>query len=436
MQMIKIGFNLLLFVVLLIIFLGYCWSIKIERDYNAKMEKFTNIFDAPGNPAEIDEKSPGLSTPEAESLQAYLNNKKINENNKNNEKTCINNYEFNSGNIPSVASLDNSKWKNNNIRIKSYPENEMLERYIPDSNISNLFMGGNEELISIKNNDIYDSSKSPLNADGDKIIAYNDDLIFTNTGKNPWEHHPVQTSIPIDTKVKFKNAYYYEFDNVTYLRNLKIALIVPCELLADAVLTSNWSNDIDPASTANDKITREATIGYTNCLQYIDNKINNSKSMILPSDIKLQVRAKIQIVHDIFKSFKVHKTSNSMYLINMELILYRQSKYNGKHIDITCTVKKNNSKWIIHIVAVRILGVVSEENIGLFPVIPIDPLSVAQLPINADVSTIKSIVDSPAKKAYIQSIIDKHDSQYHMIAATDKKLVNLLAGVKKYNEIQ
>jgi hypothetical protein len=434
--MIKIGFNLLLFVVLLIIFIGYCWSIKIERDYNAKMEKFTNIFDAPDEPADINENSPGLSTPEAESLKSYLYNRNKENNIKNNQKSCINNYELDPSNIPSVASLNNNKWKNNNSKIHSYPGSEMLETYIPDSNISNLLMGGNEELVSISNNDIYNPNKSPLNASGDKIIAYNDDLLYINTGKNPWEHHPVQTSIPNDTKVKFKNAYYYEFDNITYLQNLKIALIVPCELLADAVLTSNWSSNIDPSSTINDKITYEATNGYTNCLQYIDNKINKSKSMILPSDIKLQARSKIQIVHDIFKSYKVHKTSNSMYLINIELILYRQAKYNGKHIDITCTAKKNDSKWIIHIVAVRILGVVSEENIGLFPVIPIDPLSVSQLPINADISTVKSIVDSPEKKAYIQSLIDKHDSQYHMIAATDKKIAKLLEGVKKYNEVQ
>lgn len=436
--MIKIGFNLLLFVVLLIIFLGYCWSIKIERDYNAKMEKFTNIFDAPGEPAEIDEKSPGLSTPEAALLKSYLINREKDIENKNNSKTCINNYELDSGNVPSVASLDNSKWKNNNTGIKSFPysESEILELYIPTSNISRLFMGGAEELLSIFNNDIYDSNKSPLDANGDKIIAYNDDLLYTNTGNKPWEHHPVQTSIPNDTKVKFKNAYYYEFDNITYLQNLKIALIVPCKLLADAVLTSNWSNDIDPGSTANNKITREATVGYTKCLQYIDNKINNAKSMILPSDVKLQVRAKIQLVHDIFKLFKVHKTSNSMYLINIELILYRQSKYNGKHIEVTCTAKKNNTKWIIHVVAVRILGVVSEENIGLFPVIPVDPLSVAQLPINDDVSKVKSIVDSPARKAYIQTLIDKHDSQYHMIAATDKKIAKLLEGAAKYNEVQ
>jgi len=436
MQMIKIGFNLLLFVVLIIIFLGYCWSIQIERNYNAKIEKFANIFDAPGSPAEIDEISPGLSTPEAESLQSYLNNKEKEKENKDNSKSCINNYELDPGNIPSIASLDNSTWKTNNTRIKSYPGSDMLEIYIPDSNISHLLMDGNEELLSILNNDIYNSNKSPFDANGDKIIAFNDDLLYTNSGNKPWEHHPVQTSIPNDTKVKFKNAYYYEFDNITYLRNLKIALIVPCQLLADAVLTSNWSSDIYPSSTENDKITKEAIVGYTNCLQYIDNKINNAKSMILPSDIKLQVRTKIQIVHDIFKSFKIHKTSNSMYLINMELILYRQSKYNGKHIEITCTAKKNNNKWIIHIVAVRILGVVSEENIGLFPVVPIDPLSVTQLPINADVSTFKSIIDSPAKKAYIQTLIDEHDNQYHMIAATDKKMAKLLEGVAKYNEVQ
>jgi hypothetical protein len=302
-------------------------------------------------------------------------------------------------------------------------------------------MGNSEQLLTISNNDIYDAKKSPLDPIGDKIIASNDDLEYINNGTKPWEHHDVQRSIPDDPKVKYTNAYYYEFDNKTYLQNLKIALIVPCDLLADAVLTSNWSDEIDPSiennATNAANATNEITDAYNNCMKYIDTQINTNESMVLPSDIQLTVRTKIQLVHDIFKSYKVHKTSKSMYLINMQLILYRQSKYNGKHIDVTCTAKKKDGNiWIIHVVAVRILGIVAEEDIGLYPVVPLNPYSVEQLPIQDDISFIKSILNTPAQQAYINNLVSKHNKAYQMIAATDKKMVNLMAGAAKYSDSQ
>ena len=424
----KIGFNLLLFVVLLILFVGYCWTIVIEKDYNKKIEKFA---------ASIDDLNPGLSTPS----QELKNNPNRNlpfcstsksdyvcdENNENNK----NNNSYDPGTVPSVAQ-NSTEWRHNNLNIEAFPESDLLKLYIPTKHTFKLYMGGSEELLTVGKNDIYDSKKSPLDPNGNKIVAQNDELIYTNSGNKPWEHHDVQRSLPIDPKVKFTNAYYYEFDNVIYLKNIKTALIVPCELLADAVLTSNWSESIDPS--IENKLTNQITDAYNNCLNYINTQINNAESMILPSDIKLTVRSKIQIVHDIFKEYKIHNTGSSMYLINMQLILYRQAKYNGKHVDVTCTAKKKDNMWIIHVVAVRIIGIVAEEDIGLYPIIPSNPYGIDQLYIQDDISVIKSINDTPEQQAYINSIISEHDKKYQMIEATNKKLANLMKGSAKYND--
>jgi len=118
----------------------------------------------------------------------------------------------------------------------------------------------------------------------------------------------------------------------------------------------------------------------------------------------------------------------------MQLILYRQAKYNGKHIDVTCTAKKKDNMWIIHVVAVRILGIVAEEDIGLYPVIPSNPFSIEQLPVQDDLSVVKSIQDTPEQQAYINKLVAEHDKTYQMVAATNKKLVNLMKGAAQYSD--
>jgi len=426
----KIGFNLLLFVVLLILFIGYCWTIVIEKDYNKKIEKFK--VTALDSLASIDDLNPGLGTPTCE----LRNNPNRNMPICSTTNICDNNANANNtyipGNIPSIAQ-NSTEWRHNNLNIKKFPDSEILALYNPLNHIERLFMGGNEMLLTVGKNDIYDSKKSPLDPNGNKIIASNDDLMYANNGNKPWEHHDVQRSIPDDPKVKFKNAYYYEFDNNTYLKNLKIALVVPCELLADAVLTSNWSTQLDPSIQEKTTDISDISNAYNNCLNYITHKINTAESMILPSDVQLTVRTKIQLVHDIFKSYKIHKDSKSMYLINMQLILYRHAKYNGKHIDVTCTAKKKNNTWIVHVVAIRILGIVAEEDIGLYPVLPSNPFSVEQLPVQDDFSSVRSIKDTPAQQAFINQLVTAHEKKYQMIEATDKKIANLMKGSSKYN---
>ena len=260
--------------------------------------------------------------------------------------------------------------------------------------------------------------------------------MYINTGNNPWEHHKVHRSIPDNPVVTFTNAYYYEFGNEEYLHNIKTALVVPCDLLADAVLTSNWDKLIDPSTNtnnSNEKILQEVVDGYNNCLIYIANKINNSTSMILPGEKNIETPSQIQIVHDIFKSYKIHTTSKSMYLIHLELILYRLSKYNGKHVELTCTAKKINTEWIIHVVAIRILGVVPEEDIALYPVIPSDNVNIEQLQVVNDVNKITAIINDPKNTRYLQPLIERQKT-YQMIDATDKKMANLFNNAQDYND--
>ena len=148
MQMIRFGFNLLLFVVLLILFVGYCWAIKIERDYNAKIEKFNNntitrlessqdpfmngsynnsyLYGTntyyntsnqltPNYPLPLDLNSSGLSTPEKALLEAYLLRQKIKDDD---ENVCENNNDNNEKKIKIINKESQSELLI--LNIKSY----------------------------------------------------------------------------------------------------------------------------------------------------------------------------------------------------------------------------------------------------------------------------------------------------------------------------
>ena len=207
------------------------------------------------------------------------------------------------------------------------------------------------------------------------ILPSNDDIPYSNeavgAGSDPWMHHKVQGSLPVDPKVIYPKAYYYEYDNTHYLSSLRVALATPCVLLADAVKTDRWSNSytIDALESSAQS---EVVSAYQACVDDIKKHINASPALMLPGDIEPDdddaPKNNIQVVHDILKSYKKHLTERQMYLIDIELLLYRENKFHGKHVKITCTAKKSFRGWFTNVIAVDLIGVVPEDQIGLFPV--------------------------------------------------------------------
>ena len=140
--MIRIGFNLLLFVVLLILFIGYCWTIIIERDYNTKIEKFnininslTQKSDAPIdiNSQKINNKSTPESLDDAfcKQRKSKKYTSKIN---------VCNTSQLLPSKIPSIAQVNNNnRWRYNDFHDDSYPESGFMIPYIPSSNTPKLY---------------------------------------------------------------------------------------------------------------------------------------------------------------------------------------------------------------------------------------------------------------------------------------------------------
>lgn len=275
---------------------------------------------------------------------------------------------------------------------------------------------GNGSIDNSCNNPIDDLLK-PFNPN---IKGYNDDLQYDNQGNKPWQHHDVQGSLPVDHVVKFNKAYYYEYDNKKYTDRLKTALAVPCSLLADAVNDSSWSipyslnqeNRENLDSNATQEVTQEVNDAYKACIENVATKLNKSPAMVLPGYIDKTEEdgsassADIQVVHDIMKSYRKHLKEKSMYLVEMELLLYRENKFEGKHIKLSCTAKflPNKKVWFTNAVAVDLIGVVPEDQIALFPVNASNPFDIRNLRIDNDLPayinplfTIKCKVDKSKK---------------------------------------
>ena len=344
-----------------------------------------------------------------------------------------------------------------------------------------------------------DDLKGPFNPNikfyNDDLSYSNAEPLGTATKTDyPWLHHDVQGSLPVNTIVKYNKAYYFELDNVQYLSALKKALEVPCALIKDAVDGSNWGETINPAasvpanttsyplrdaasiqdqmgaqplsialpasrkntvdSTSNDGLLAmplptstsldtatamypsKVNDAYNACIATIDKKLNTSSAMALPGDPDMSLpSSKIQVIHDLLKSYKVHVNEDSMYLLNIELLLYRENKYQGKHVSMSCIAKyKMFSGWYINVVAVDIIGVVPEDQIALFPVNASNPFDVSQFLVDNDVS-----VDSMSKSGIQCTVVDKkikcvaskdakaatkdHAVQYMNYAKTELKLM-------------
>jgi hypothetical protein len=252
------------------------------------------------------------------------------------------------------------------------------------------------------------------------VVPYNSDIAYNNKGTEPWNHHSI-SSIQQDPKILFKKAYYYEFDNATYESSLKKALVVPCALMADAVKSSNWGKEIDPikSTSATSPYVIDA---YNACITYVYQKVNAAPSMVLPGD-PTPATTKVQIVHDVLKWYKMHTVSKDMYLIDMELIMYRENKAHGKHVHATCTAKQSSDKkgWVVNVVAVEVIGVLSEDQIALFPVVPSNPFDISQLNVDED-TNMSTKVDYKVKDTANSILATQHRNQWTQVALSSKKI--------------
>jgi hypothetical protein len=203
-----------------------------------------------------------------------------------------------------------------------------------------------------------------------KYKPYNIRIMYENTGEYPWNRHTINSSIPYDVNIKKEavNVYYYEFDNKTYNNKLKNIFKSNCEELIIAVEGSEWNNWINPKTLSNNDEKNKLKQYYDKIFDFVIKRLK-SPIMDLPSEDNKQ---KIQIVHDIMLRYRKHKIYSSYYMFDIDMILYRSGKFQGKHIKLVAIT----NGITINIILVKIIGVVSEDNIVIYPYTSYDKLNI------------------------------------------------------------
>jgi hypothetical protein len=228
------------------------------------------------------------------------------------------------------------------------------------------------QYISVNNNiENFNQDTGDINYENKfKYKPYNIRLMYENTGEYPWNRHTINSSIPYDVNIKKEavNVYYYEFDNATFNRKLKQVFKSKCEELIIAIEGSEWNNWINP-KTLKDTNEKNKLKSYYDKIYNFAIKRLNSEIMNLPGEDKKQ---KVQIVHDIMLRYRQHKLYPLYYMFDIDMILYRAGKFQGKHIKL---VVITNGKTI-NVILANIVGVVSEDNIVIYPYTSYDKLNI------------------------------------------------------------
>jgi hypothetical protein len=194
--------------------------------------------------------------------------------------------------------------------------------------------------------------------------------MYENTGEYPWNRHSINSSIPYDIKIKKEavNVYYYEFDNKTFDSKLKQTFKSRCEELIIAVEGSDWGDWRHPKTLSDVSEKNKLSSYYDKIFNFVVKRLQGN-IMDLPSDDKKQ---KIQVVHDIMLRYRTHNSFPAYYMFDIDMILYRAGKFQGKHIKLVAITNGT----IVNIILAKIVGVVSEDSIVIHPYSSFDKLNI------------------------------------------------------------
>lgn len=193
------------------------------------------------------------------------------------------------------------------------------------------------------------------------VVASNDVISQRNDTDDVWNRHEIQDSLPLDYVIKYPNAYYNELDNNTFTKGL-IHVFEPNSLLLNG---SEWTKQIE--------VNKEhippklLQMQYKKIISWILNRLNtNAKvNFNIPGDDPMP----FQIIHDYWKSWSKNILIPNRFLYNIEVVIYRESKYHAKHVRFIVITDKDN---IIGVVETKILGIIFEDKFGLFPIVQSD----------------------------------------------------------------
>lgn len=151
---------------------------------------------------------------------------------------------------------------------------------------------------------------------------------------------------------------------------------------------------------------------YNLIIPWLLDTIQKSLYFKLPGDEP----APFQIIHDHWNSWATSGKVQGRVRYDLEIILYREAKYHGKHVGLKVVME---DKKVIGVMDMKIIGIVYEDHFGLFPVshtdktdlnnqsMPFDDDPLAGYPPIIDESIIQAEVAKREKEKAIMEKIDK-----------------------------
>ena len=273
------------------------------------------------------------------------------------------------------------------------------------------FLVVNRYLLSDLNNSKRDKNENFSMKDADihynnkfRYMPSNTRIMYENTGTYPWNRHIINSSIPYDVNVKKEavNVYYYEYDNESYNEKLKEVFKNSCEELIIAVEGNKWSEWQNPKLLKNENKIKALLKYYQDIYDFVYDKLNTSEIMDLPGE---NVKQNIQIVHDIMNNYRQHTYYPEYYMFDIDVILYRAGKFQGKHVKIIAIT----NGVLINIIFIKIIGVISEDNIVIHPYKGYDSFDMNNNEFNQFVPMKYGLVDTDTKNSR-KNTFDINDS--------------------------
>ena len=203
------------------------------------------------------------------------------------------------------------------------------------------------------------------------VTGYNDTIDYTNTGPEPWNHHPVNAMPLMDTALplRYQKAYYFELDNSTFEIALGLAFNLPNTAAAsDIEASESW----EPLSFGTGGTCGSDCIkAYTAAKEFLATTLVRSASLFRLPD---GTSPPLQVIHDVLIQAACATNNKNKYLMYIDFVLYREAKYQAKSIRTVCIVELPNGLTpTARFLEMNVTGVISEGDFGLFPVTGVDP---------------------------------------------------------------
>lgn len=212
----------------------------------------------------------------------------------------------------------------------------------------------------------------------------------------------VAGSMPQNHKIRYPNAYYYEMDNACYEGALRKAL-ASCDPMSPD-LEKGWGKTMHGYELEQSPLPTRVEQSTRVMLKDLEFRINREEALFLTTDDALPERPKIRVVQFRMRSYRLHRFGTK---VQAEVVLYREGKYQGKHVLLTAVIPE---KGQIVYPTIVLLGVVSSDQVGLSPVQFRDPEAPGFVPADHREDAWK-----PSKKEVLQVMASHLDTQKRFI---------------------